>query len=350
MRKIGAKFQLFALLNGVNANASIAIINGPLRQEYRKGTNICSPDWAASANKPLIYAHILRDDNGSVIIPTTLDLYYNGVKVDFGADGLSTTGALVGVFKKSVKAVNIGGRDYPNMIVFEIMKNLVPVSNCDNDTILLKGTMEIGGQSLLFDGASEVVEIVETVGNSTTLYVDGDTDITTEIPTATLNAHVLINGISPTDLSAYVAKWYKIVGSTSTLVASSVWSLTVSKADVDGTTTYRCDLFRKDNSALIASVYKNVNDFTDPYRANLYVDGILGEQILEGQTAIYTAKVEKDDGTEDTTAQTTFVVVNNSGVPIPALSGIKKTISVTRADVVSAGGGISGYVSAIVNK
>lgn len=137
MKKINGSFQLFALMNGVNIRARMGVINGPLRQEYKKGTNICNPDWETSATKPLIYAHLNRDDNGAVLNPVTLDLFYNGVQVAFGGDGLSTTGALAGVFKKSTKTVNIGGRDYPNMIVFEIVKNIVPVSNYDNDTILL---------------------------------------------------------------------------------------------------------------------------------------------------------------------------------------------------------------------
>lgn len=347
-RKINGSFQLFALMNGVNVRARMGIINGPLRQEYKKGTSICTPDWETSANKPLVYAHLNRDDNGVVLIPTTVDLFYNGVQIAFGEDGLSTTGALAGVFKKSTKTINIGGRDYPNMIVFEIVKNIVPVSNYDNDTILLKGTTEVGGQTLAFDGISETVEIVETVGSSTTLYLDGDTDVTTESPTATLNAHVLVDGITPSDLSAYTAKWYKVSGETATLVTTGAWSLTVNASDIDGTTTYRCDLLQKDGSTVISSAYINVTDYTDPYRVNLYVDGITGEQIKEGETAIYTAKVEKDDGTEDTIAQTTFTVTDNSGLVISSLSGVKKTISVTFQDVMNAGGGISGYVSATI--
>ena len=348
MKKINGSFQLFALMNGVNIRARMGIINGPLRQEYKKGTNICSPDWETSATKPLIYAHLNRDDNGAVLNPVTLDLFYNGVQIAFGGDGLSTTGALAGVFKKSTKTVNIGGRDYPNMIVFEIVKNIVPVSNYDNDTILLKGTTEVGGQSLAFDAISETVEIVETVGSSTTLYLDGDTDVTTDSPKATLNAHILIDGTSPSDLSAYTAKWYKVEGETATLVKSGVWTLEVNASDIDGTATYRCDLLQKDGSTVLGSAYINDNDYTDPYRVNLYVDGITGEQIKEGETAIYTAKVEKDDGTEDTTAQTTFTVTDNSGAKIDSLSGVKKSINVSFQDVINAGGGLSGYVSATI--
>lgn len=348
MKKINGSFQLFALMNGVNIRARMGIINGPLRQEYKKGTNICTPDWETSASKPLVYAHLNRDDNGAVLIPTTVDLFYNGVQVAFGGDGLSTTGALSGVFKKSTRTVNIGGRDYPNMLVFEIVKNIVPVSNYDNDTILLKGTTEVGGQSLAFDAISETVEIVETVGSSTTLYLDGDTDVTTDSPKATLNAHVLIDGTSPSDLSAYTAKWYKVAGETATLVKSGVWTLEVNASDIDGTATYRCDLLKKDDSTVLGSAFINVNDYTDPYRVNLYVDGITGEQIKEGETAIYTAKVEKDDGTEDTTAQTTFTLTDNSGAKIDSLSGVKKNINVSFQDVINAGGGISGYVSATI--
>lgn len=347
-RKINGSFQVFALLNGVNIHAKMGIINGPLRQEYKKGTNICTPDWETSASKPAVFAHLNRDDNGAILIPTTVDLFYNGVQVAFGADGLSTTGSLAGVFKKSAKTVNIGGRDYPNMIVFDIVKNIVPVSNFDNDTILLKGTTEVAGQSLAFDAVSETVEIVETVGSSTTLYLDGDTDVTTDSPTATINAHVLVDGTSPNDLSTYIAKWYKIAGDVATLVTSGVWTLTVRAADIDGTTTYRCDLLRKDGSTVLGSAYINVMDYTDPYRVNLYVDGITGEQIKEGETAIFTAKVEKDDGTEDTTAQTTFTVTDNSGAKIAALSGVKKSINVSFQDVINAGGGISGYISATI--
>ena len=348
MKKINGSFQLFALLNGVNIRARMGIINGPLRQEYKKGTNICTPDWETSASKPLVYAHLNRDDNGAVLVPNTVDLFYNGVRVAFDAEGLSTTGNLAGVFRKSIKSVSIGGNDYPNMIVFEIIKNIVPVSNYDNDTILLKGTTEVGGQSLEFDAISETIEIVETVGSSTTLFLDGDTDVTTDSPTAILDAHVLVDGNSPADLSAYLAKWYKVVGDVATQVASGVWTYNVQAADIDGSTTYRCDLILVSTSAVLSSDYINVTDYTDPYRVNLYVDGITGEQIKEGETAVYTAKVEKDDGTEDQTAQTTFTVTDNAGALIPALSGVKQSINVAFQDVINAGGGISGYVSATI--
>ena len=350
MKKIGSSFQLFALMNGVNVRARMGVINGPLRQEYKKGTAICTPDWEASASKPLVYAHLNRDDNGVVLIPTTVDLFYNGVQVAFDASGLSTTGALKGVFKKSTKTVNIGGRDYPNMIVFEIVKNIVSVSNYDNDTIMLKGSTEVGGQSLDFDAISETIEIVETVGSSTTLYIDGNTDVTTDNPTATLNAHPLIDGVTPSDLSAYTPKWNKVVGETSTQVATGVWTLEVLASDIDGSSTYRCDLYRKDGSILLASAYINVTDYTDPYRVNIYFDGIKGEQVKDGETAVLTAKVEKDDGTEDTTAQTTFTTMDNSGAPIDSLSGVKKSISVSYQDIINAGGGISGYVSVTITR
>ena len=87
MKKINGSFQLFALMNGVNIRARMGVINGPLRQEYKKGTNICSPDWETSATKPLIYAHLNRDDNGSVLIPTTVDLFITVFRLPLAVTG-----------------------------------------------------------------------------------------------------------------------------------------------------------------------------------------------------------------------------------------------------------------------
>ena len=350
MRKLGGSFQLHALMNGVNVRSRMGIINGPLRQECKKGTNIRTPDWETSATKPLIYAHLNRDDNGSILIPVTLDLYYNGVLMTFDASGTSTTGAMSGVFKKSIRTINIGGRDYPNMIVFEIVKNIASASNCDNDTILLKGSTEVSGQTLNFDAISETVEIVETVGGSTTVYIDGNTDVTTDNPAATLNAHPLTDGVPPADLSAYTPKWSKVAGEVSTQVATGVWSIEIPASEIDGTATYRCDLYRKDDSILLSSAYINVTDYTDPYRVSILFDGITGDYIGAGETAVLTAKVEKDDGTEDTTSQITFTTMDNSGAVIGALSGVKKSISVSFQDLMNAGGGISGFVSVTITR
>lgn len=191
MRKIGGSYQFFALLNGVNVRGTMGVINGPLRQQYKKGTSNYFPDWETSANKPIIFAKLLRDDTGSVLIPTSLKMFYNDVEITFDSGtGLSTNASMAGFFKKASRAVTVGSSQY-NMLTVEIVKNLIPISSFDNDTIRLQGTVEIAGQTINFDAITSVVEIIETVGQSTTIYLEGDTDITNDSPAATIRAHAL---------------------------------------------------------------------------------------------------------------------------------------------------------------
>lgn len=336
-RIYSAMAELYALSNGINLAGMIAVINGPLRQEYKKGTDVCTPDWTNSANKPLLFAKLNRTDNGKLIVPINVDLYYNGVLIAFGPDGISTTGAMAGMFKKAVRSVNVDGADYPNMPTFEILKNLVPISSFDNDTIMLKGSAEIEGFNIGFDSLSRTVEIIETVGQSTMLYLDGDTDITNSSPEATINAHVLIDGTPPTDMSAYVLKWYDVAGATKTLIATGVTSLKVLAKDVDGNKTILCELYKKGGTEVLASSFIPITDFTDPGRVALDVEGIEGKQIRNGQTAVYTAVVLKSDGTEIVDAVTDFTTTDKNGNIIGELSGRKKSISVEYNFIVSKG-------------
>lgn len=344
---LGGTAQLFAVNNGVTLSGSVGVINGPLRQEYRKGTSLCMPDWENSANKPVIYAKMARTDKGTFLTPTELALYYNDVLITFDASGLST-GAMAGIFKKAVRSVNLDGRDYPNMITFEVMKNLVPVSSFDNDMITLKGAVEIAGKRLEFNALNRTVEIIETVGQSTVLYLDGDTDLTTADPKAKVDSHVLVDGTPPADMTAYLHKWFDVKGEQKTLLNTGALSLEILAPQVYGTMTVLCELYKKATSELLASAYINVNDYTDPYRVYLYLEGVKGESIEEGQTAVYTAKVEKSDGTLMSGAVTSFTTRDAQGVVIESMSGTKSTVSATYAAVDAAGGSIFLYCSATV--
>lgn len=342
----GASFRLYALLNGTSIIGRMGVINGPLRQEYEEGGTRYSPDWALAAIKPLVYAHLTRSENGSVLVPTSTDLYYNGVKLEFDSAGLSTTGTMVGVFKKSLKTINVNGREYDNMICFEIVKNIASSSNMDNDTILLKGTAEIAGQTLTFDSISETVQIVKSVGGATTLYLDGDREVTDNLPAATLNANVLINGTAPDNLNAFDFKWYKIKGTQASAFKQGA-SVTVTRIDVDGTSQFRCDLTKKGDSNIIAQAYIYVIDYTDPFIVVLYRDGVRGDAIGVGETAVITAKVQKkNDDTEMPGVVTFFNTRDNAGIVIEKFSGERPNIQITYDDVVSYGSGIAGEVSA----
>jgi hypothetical protein len=351
-RKLGASIQFFALMNGINLKGRVGLVNGPLRQEYRKGTTTFIPDFSAIANKPIVYPHLNRDDTGAFLVANSCDLYYNGVLMEFDSGtGLSTTGSMAGVFKRALKTLSIDGVSVSNIITFEIVNNLVPVSNFDNDTIKLVGLAEVNGQTINFDGLERTVEIVETVGQSTVLYLDGDTDITSSKQTATINAHVLVDGVSPSNLAtAYDFKWYNISGGVATQIGTNSPTLVVAAADVSGTKTVRCDLFDKGSTTVKASKFINIVDYSDPYRVSLYVDGVNSNYLSEGQTAVVTCKVEETEGgAEVTSARVSFVTTDNSGNLIEALSGEKesKSISVTNAAVVAAGGSVSIYASVI---
>lgn len=347
-RLTGASFKVYALLNGTSVIGHVGVINGPLRQEYTEGGNNYAPDWETAANKPLIYAHLNLSAGGEVLVPSVVEMEYNGVKIAFDAAGLSTTGNMAGVFKKSVKTLNIQGRDFPNMIVFEIIKNLVPISNKDNDTIMLSGSGEVSGQSLGFSALTQTVEIVKAVSGSTTLYIDGDKAITSSFPTATLNAHVTINGITPDNVNSFDFKWYKIKGSQSTLFKTGP-SVTVVASDVDGTSVFRCDLTKRGDNVVIQQDHVYVIDYTDPYRVVLYQDGVIGEYVAKGQTVIITAKVEKSDGTVMAGVTTYFNVRDNNGNVIAKYTGEKSSISITYDDLVNYNSGITGEVSASYN-
>lgn len=345
---VGGTAQLFAFSNGDNYALEVGVINGPLLQEYRKGTNICSPDWENSAEKPIIYAHLFETVKMIFKAPTLLDLKYNGVKIEFDSSGLST-GAMAGVFKKSVRSLNLDGRDYPNMITFEIQKNLVTYSGDDNDRVTLEGAFETSGSRIDFSGLNRSVEIVEMVGQSYRLNLSGQKNITNNNPKAVIKGDVTVDGVTPADMTAYVLKWYDATGDKKTLINTGSLSIEIAASQVDATKTIFCELLKKSTSELLASCYANIDDYTDPYYLYLYVDGVKGESIESNQTAVYTAKVEKSDGTVVAGAVTHFITRDIKGNTIPSMTGTRSTVSATYEEVAAAGGGIFLYASATVD-
>ena len=358
MQNVSNGFYITALLNGTTINGYVRVENLPLIQRYTKGTERFVPDFEALAenSRPVVLPFLTYNDTGEVAIPSdaTTVFKYNDVPLTFGADGICNTAGMAGVFKRLSYPATIGGQTY-NIPAIRVMKNLVPLSNYDNDLITISGTVELGGQQLPFVDLSKEVIIEESSGNQYDLVISTDSDfaINTETDTLKLTALVYKDGVSVGDLTGFTFKWSKLLGTGEVEMAGIGNSQTITAADVDNVLKLRCDLYL--SGSKIVSGFAEVTDYTDPYDVQFNITGVQGTQILKGQVARVTpAVVKRGSGDMVSGYKFTFNIKNNAGQDF-IITGKESAqfdasyVDLAYADVVTAGRGINGYVTATKN-
>lgn len=356
MMNVSNGFYITALLNGTTINGYVRVENLPLIQRYTKGTERFVPDFEALAEnaRPVVLPFLTYNDTGEVAIPAeaTTVFKYNDVELTFGADGLCNTAGMTGVFKRLSYPATIGGQTY-TIPAIRVMKNLVPLSNYDNDLITISGSVEMGGQQLPFVDLSKEVIIEESVGNQYDLVIATDSDFAINTETDTLNLTALIykDGVSVGDLTGFTFKWIKLLGTGEVEMTGTTSTQTITAADVDNVLKIRCDLYSA--GAKIVSGFAEITDYTDPYDIQFNITGISGTQISKGQVGRVTPAVVKR-GSGDAVAgyKFTFNIKDNSGQDF-VITGKDSAqfdasyVDLAYADVVNAGRGINGYVTAV---
>ena len=356
MQNVSNGFVITALLNGTTINGYVRVENLPLIQRYTRGTERFVPDFEALAEnaRPVVLPCLTYTDTGEVAIPSdaTTIFKYNDVELTFDADGLCNTAGMTGVFKRLTYPATISGQTY-NIPAVRVMKNLVPLSNYDNDLITISGTVELGGQQLPFTDMSKEVIIEESVGNQYDLVIatDSDFSINSETDTINLTALVYKDGIAVNDLTGLSFKWNKLLGMGDVELPGTTANQTISAADVDNVLKLRCDLYM--SGSKIVSGFAEITDYTDPYDIQFAITGISGTQITSGQTARITPSVVKR-GSGDVVSGYAFdfAMKDNAGQDF-TLTGKDSSqftsayVDLGYADVVRAGRAVNAYVTAI---
>lgn len=351
MPKASNHFFIGAIFNGTT-------VNGDLRstlllvQRYTSESGFFYPDFESMAenSRPVIYPFLRLTNDGTVMAPTVYEWYYNDVKLQFSeTTKLSTTGNMAGVFKKIEHTITVDSRNYvvPGL---RIMKNLVPISNYDNDVIYMSGSIEMGGQQVPFEKLDKTIIIEETTGNRYDLELISDKEFgfSSENETMNITLKVFKDAVEVTDLSSYTMKWYKVTGEGQVQISDANGkTITLTTSDVDSTLVIRCDLLK--SNSVIASVFETVRDFSDPYLIEMVYHG--NQSLSSGESVTISPKVVTKSG-ESVSGYTSFrfYIKDNEG---QAYKPLKHTSSeftgasctITYEDVIAAKRGINGYVT-----
>lgn len=322
MSKVQSGLTLTAIMDGVSVNGYIKVLNTPLIQRYTKGGSNFTPDFEAlSDTKKPVVATILRDSmTGEIMVPNTIVFKYNGIELTFGEDNMCNTPSFEGVFKRILNhPVPMGADAAPvNMTVIQVVKNLVPLSGYDNDTISVSGTIEIEGQSMEFNEIFTPVVIQESTGNQYDLVVEDDNGgcVDKIKPTVTLTANLLRDSVIVNDTQGFTFKWNKVTANGDVPMSSQTNKQTVTRDDIDDTLLVRCDVYQGD--ALLVSGYREIKDFSDTY----YVEwnttdtsgAAVGRVLRKGATVkVEPVAVSREDGTVAKIAECTYKTVDNAG-------------------------------------
>ena len=341
MNNVSGRFFIDMLIDGDSAQGNIRATK-PLVQQYDPKTTKCIPDWTDSAKQPLIYP-VIRSGNENVIkavISGSEKWYYNGAEITFNGSGMATAPSYVaGLVKKTTYSVS--GITMPAL---QIVGNLANGSNMDADTIRLDGKIEASGHQL--DFSSEIaIAISEYTDSAYTGFIYDKNEkggiIDDTNTSITLTQELYASGqLVPT--SDYSVKWRLLPSDT---VFSTNSEITLSASDIDSKQSVICEFII--DGTIVASYIMEVSDESDPYFVNVTWDG--STTMTKDSTLIGQCQVKKV-GTGVVQTGWTFAVTmtkTDGGAfsPTTAATSAGK-ITLVYADVVNAGGSVTGYVKA----
>lgn len=314
MGLVSNRFTITAIHDGQTVNA-IMRSSTTLSQRIDSQSGVCAPDW--SGNHPQVWVE--TDLGGTAKTPSTYTWYYNGIELAFGSDNLCTTSGYEGYFQKTTKTVS--GKTYPAV---NIMVNLASASNTDNDTIEMKGSVEVSGAQLSF-GVALPIRISEFAGLGLFGQLEGDVMVTSDQPTATVKARLYSGASQVTD--KFWTKWYdegtgqqigNIIASAN-VGGEQVATFTITDASITDNIVLRCDFYTVDPSLSAnagaepgALAFWEIDDETDDEK--MYISSVItnntstankgGIFLRDGQSVVITGWMGKT--TSPTTIDTRY--------------------------------------------
>ena len=362
---ISGGVQLIALLDGTTINGFLRTEGTPLVQRYDKSGKTFVPNFEniAEDKKPTVVA-ILRDSaTGNIRRASNITYYYNDVALTFaqrtsgtysGRYMCTNTGMEDLIEYLPNHTVTIGGEE-SKLQAIRVWDNLVPISNYDNDRITAAGTVEIGGNSVAFSGLTKEVVIQESTGQQydVVLTNPNGSQLMTGSESLVETCVVYKDGIEVKDYTGFTFAWYKVTA-TGDVAMGTARTQTITKDDVDNVLKLRCDVTV---SGMTVSGFDEITDFSDPYTVVNKIEGITGNQIKNGETAVITPQVVKRDSgavVEGAVSTWNWKVWDNEGKDFALSSQSGPTfsaasISVPYADVKRALGGLSAVYSGTMN-
>ncbi|MBO4906223.1 MAG: hypothetical protein J5486_04190 [Bacteroidaceae bacterium] len=360
-KTISNRFALTAVINGMTLRAQVIrdTTSAAFFQFYDKDAAACIPDWSNTPFGPNFHVEV-TDAKGTAYNPANLTLMWNGTAVAFGsADGNGVAYNTDGVLDSgTVKTWTENSVTY-----FQLVKNIFSSGNDDNDQFYVTGSVRLqGGTMQSFRTETENVTIIKTASGGTSYYVHVEvTDIQTAGGTGTCTAHLFSSATGQEVTSGLTYQWFNMTGTTAAACTAQKGysgmtgkTLTVPEGEVNGDELFRVDITL---NGKVYSGYGQMHDWSDPYFIALEETSTSPGHnygwVDEDETVTVTAYIVDKEGTVVTSSGLTpaFTILDSGGNALTAGSGYTvnntyHSVTFTYAQIVSAGGCVTGYATA----
>ena len=341
--------KLVAVMDGVTVGAYLQVCGKyPLYQTY-DDAGVYRPNFedgsVAASDKPVVALMLPDHATGELLTAQTVAWSYNGVELEFGGDGLSTNEGMEGLFEKtdSYQASYLGKT--VAVPALKVLKNLVSLTNTDNDRISASGTVEVGGDQMEFREVSTEVVIQKRTDSTFFVSLNPETLVLDDThPSGELEAVVMVGGNIASDLTGFTFEWYRQGADGDVKLSSATSRQTVTRDDVEGSATIKC-VVKKDGAEKFTA-FGFVDDQGDPLWVDITVAGIAGDRLRTGETAtLGVSAYRRESGTAVTVAEASWRTRDNeggdftlSGKDGPTFGGL--TVQVPYGEVKRAGYGL----------
>ena len=298
--------KLIAASDGVTLDGYLARYGSyPLYQTY-DDAGVFIPDFEsgsiAETEKPTLALFVANHATGKLMTPQTVDWAYNGVTLTFGSDGLSTNEGMAGTFKK-IDAYNASylGTDV-TVRALRVMKNLVSMTNMDNDRISASGTVEVKGKPVQFNDIGAEVVIQKRTDSMYYMEVTpSQLKLSSNNTSGQLEAQVSAGGNLVKDLMGYTFKWEKITSSGNvTLQQGNSNKVTVELDDVDSMADIMCTVSK--GGDVLCTAFASVWDMSDPVQVEMTTSGADPNSMYEDDTITITPRAYRMSNYNETVA------------------------------------------------
>lgn len=350
MNIVSNTFGLTAIINGKSFLVDLQMVSGSLHQFYDKSSKVFNPDWTKGSQPSFKMA--VRDTEGTEYEVKEAELYYQGSKISFGSNGISTTDLpVVGAFKREEIAK---AGTTPAYRKFTIIKNLASDSNTDNDYISIEGTVITEGNNTQTLKTGNIpINIIQTASGGVSYYLTiSAPPITTEGGKTTLVAKLFSSDTSgEVSLTGLTGKWEKLNGTAWEVISGQTsYKLEVTDDSIDGVEMYRYSVIPISGGAESSRIYAvtSVMDQTDNLFCELECTGTaVPWKVQKGETAKITAKVVDKNGNVQTgTGLTPTIRLVKADGSEPSSQPTEPSVSISYNDLISVyGSSLTGYVS-----
>lgn len=336
---LGGSFTLTAIVDGKNYTALVVNRTSTALAQFVSPSGEVTPNWKSSNPK---VAMVVYDQDGYEISGSSiqnLKMIYNGSPV-------------------------VAGQSFPNITYLpsegavKFNDNVASLENANDDSFVLEGEITVaGGVNITLRTAPQTIQIIQTASGTAYLCLVEGKNISGDMVETTLTATIIDHTGTKINNEGWNFRWLRVEGDQEVEIETGQSNaLKISSDMVNGFQLFKCEA-SKDGAEAEAG-YCQIKDDTDPYYIGIVQEGVSGDRISEGQTAIYKATIvdKNGDAANGFDLEPSWSITNSLGeiqgtdkYTLATTKWTNDTVKLTYAQTLAMGTAY-GYVSGVITK